>query len=381
MGLLTNTSKTKAETCIDGKIRTRLSADSYYRSRAGFATQKEWESRRVECDICGADLSAASLSSHLMTQHDVYRSKVIDKDLVVEREPVVYTATTSGADGKLHCPVPGCVGEAYDRWNLRRHFCDRHPMDLVSTPGEGVYPQCESCGMQTNPTVLNAGHPATKLCREGTERKVQRDAAANSARALDVTFTAYDVELERVEVFKYLGRLVAMDDNDVQAVRSNIKKARKCWKMLSRLLRSENMEPRVCGMFYKAVVQAVLLFGSETWVLTPSTMQALCGFHIRSTYRMAREHAPRKDPQSGEWHYPSSALALEEVGLHTIEHYVQVRRQTIAAYIVDRPIFELCMDGRRRQGTIPRTYWWEQPMDLDLARGAFPAPGVADDEY
>ena len=72
--------------------------------------------------------------------------------------------------------------------------------------------------------------------------------------------------------------------------------------------------------------------------------------------------------------------ALEEVGLHTIEHYVQVRRQTIAAYIVDRTIFELCMDGRRRQGTIPRTYWWEQPMDLDLARGAFPAPGVADDE-
>ena len=67
-----------------------------------------------------------------------------------------------------------------------------------------------------------------------------------------------------MEVFKYLGWRVSMDDNDVRAVRSNMKKAPKCWKMLSRLLRSENMEPRACGMFYKAVVQAVLLFGSES---------------------------------------------------------------------------------------------------------------------
>ena len=86
------------------------------------------------------------------------------------------------------------------------------------------------------------------------------------------------------------------------------------------------MEPRVYGMFHKAVVQVVLLFGSETWVLMPSTMQALSDFHIRSTYRIAREHKPTKDPQTGEWHSPLSALVLEEVGLHTMDHYVQVRR-------------------------------------------------------
>jgi hypothetical protein len=36
---------------------------------------------------------------------------------------------------------------------------------------------------------------------------------------------AYGDELERVEVFKYLGRLLAYDDNDAWAVRGNIKKA------------------------------------------------------------------------------------------------------------------------------------------------------------
>jgi len=43
--------------------------------------------------------------------------------------------------------------------------------------------------------------------------------------ALQNTFTAYGKGLERVEVFKYLGRLLAYDDNDSQAVRGNLKKA------------------------------------------------------------------------------------------------------------------------------------------------------------
>ena len=54
---------------------------------------------------------------------------------------------------------------------------------------------------------------------------MQHRAAVNSARSLDHEFSAYGETLERVEVFKYLGRLLAFDDNDVQAVRSNLKKA------------------------------------------------------------------------------------------------------------------------------------------------------------
>ena len=119
--------------------------------------------------------------------------------------------------------------------------------------------------MQTNP--LATGHRNTKICREGHAKKLQHDAAVKSALALRETFTAYGDELDRVEVFKYLLRLLSHDDNDVQAARGNLKKAKKCWARLSRVLRSENASPRVSGMFYKATVQAVqavLLFGSET---------------------------------------------------------------------------------------------------------------------
>ena len=48
-----------------------------------------------------------------------------------------------------------------------------------------------------------------------------------------------------MDVFKYLGRLMAMDDTDPQEIRDNLCKARKVWKMLvHRLLRGETMNPR-----------------------------------------------------------------------------------------------------------------------------------------
>ena len=47
---------------------------------------------------------------------------------------------------------------------------------------------------------------------------------------------------------------------------------------------------------------------------------------------------------------------------------MQVRRQTIANYIVDRPILTFCREGERLRGSSPRQFWWEQPMDLDAAR-------------
>ncbi|EJK64199.1 hypothetical protein THAOC_15091 [Thalassiosira oceanica] len=95
-------------------------------------------------------MSAKSLPSHLESQHGIYRSRVIDRDLVLD--------------------------------------------DLEVMPGG--------------------------------ERKAQYAAAAANARAFEVEFTAYGETLERVEVFKYLGRLMAMDDNDMHAARHNLKKAR-----------------------------------------------------------------------------------------------------------------------------------------------------------
>ncbi len=88
--------------------------------------------------------------------------------------------------------------------------------------------------------------------------------------------------MERVEVFKYLGWLLAYDNNNTHAIWANPAKARKTWAQVSQVLRAENASPKVCGVFYKATIQAVLLFGSETWNLAPSGLKCFEGFHLQA---------------------------------------------------------------------------------------------------
>ena len=68
--------------------------------------------------------------------------------------------------------------------------------------------------MQVNPAAT--GHQATKSCTAMHTARLQREAISDSAVAMDAKVYAYGEELEQVEVFKYLGRLIAFDDNDTQ---------------------------------------------------------------------------------------------------------------------------------------------------------------------
>jgi hypothetical protein len=211
----------------------------------------------------------------------------------------------------------------------------RHPQDLVCILIEGSLPlpQCERCGLQTPVEDLNGGHHHTELCQRGWERKRQHATAVRSQEAIKRSFMAYGEELERVEVFKYLGRLIVYDDADTQAMRSNMRKARGCWARVLRVLRAENVTARTCGMFYKATVQAILLFGSETWSLSPTSVKRLEGFHICAVWRMSGMRPERK--ANGSWSYLRSKDVLEAARMQTIAHYMDVRRQTVANFIVN----------------------------------------------
>ncbi len=57
---------------------------------------------------------------------------------------------------------------------------------------------------------------------------------------------------------------------------------------------------------------------------------------------------------------------MKECGLKTMEEYILICRQTIAVYVATRPILYECRQGKRKRGAIPRRWWWEQPMDLDV---------------
>ena len=61
-------------------------------------------------------------------------------------------------------------------------------------------------------------HQYTKECQVGVERKKEWEAAVMSALALRQQFSIYGDVLERVEVFKYLRRLLAQGDDDIRAI-------------------------------------------------------------------------------------------------------------------------------------------------------------------
>ena len=45
-----------------------------------------------------------------------------------------------------------------------------------------------------------------------------------------------------------------------------------------------------------------------------------------------------------------------------------MRRQTVANFIMNRPIWELSAGAVRRRGSPTQPFWWDQPMDLDLVK-------------
>ena len=50
----------------------------------------------------------------------------------------------------------------------------------------------------------------------------------------------------------------------------NLHKAKNSWERMLQILSLEGEDPKVSGYFLNVVFHAVLMFGAETWVLTPS---------------------------------------------------------------------------------------------------------------
>ena len=69
--------------------------------------------------------------------------------------------------------------------------------------------------------------------------------------------------METVKIFKDMGRVLPAGDDGWPEVAGNLRKARKSWIWMTRILSREGADPKVSGLFFKAVVQAVLLSGAD----------------------------------------------------------------------------------------------------------------------
>ena len=96
----------------------------------------------------------------------------------------------------------------------------------------------------------------------------------------EAAITAYGIPLALITSFKYLGRiLLVAADEDWPEVFKNLWREHKKWARMTRVLSREGADARTLGQIYLAVVQSVMLYGLETWVMTPHIGRVLGGFH------------------------------------------------------------------------------------------------------
>ena len=81
-----------------------------------------------------------------------------------------------------------------------------------------------------------------------------------------------------MEIFKYLGRIATNNDCDTPAIRRNLRRARTRRGRLQKAIAQKAVPVQVAGMFYQAVVAAVLLYGINTWCLSATARRQLDGF-------------------------------------------------------------------------------------------------------
>ena len=108
----------------------------------------------------------------------------------------------------------------------------------------------------------------------------------------------------------------------------------------------------------KAVVQQVLLFGAETWVLTPRMERALNSF-MHGAARQITGRQPRRG-WDGKWFYPSLEGAMKEAGFKEIRTAINNRQNTVAEYISTRPLLDLCEGTNQIWGAMVSRRWWNQ---------------------
>ena len=106
------------------------------------------------------------------------------------------------------------------------------------------------------------------------------------------------------------------------------------------------------------LVQAVMLYGSETWVMTLNIGRVWGGFHYRVAHSMTGRK-PRR-VRDGGWEYTPLEEAMAEAGLQEVDTYVSRHQNTVAKFIATRPIMDLCLAAARSMGSMVSNKWWNQ---------------------
>jgi hypothetical protein len=201
-------------------------------------------------------------------------------------------------------------------------------------------------------------HPNSKDCNSHFEKKNRRQARLDLAYAQRIVFTVDGQPLKKVPLFKHLGRMVSEINSDYPTLYRNLRRAKQKWALLSRVVTKDAVLPWAAAIFYKVIVQTVLLYSCECWTITPTMLKILRGFHHRVIRRITGKVARL---EQGVWIYPPIREALAESNMEPIEVYIQRRQARMVQALALRPMIPL-ITGRETSQCLR---WWEQATVVD----------------
>ena len=135
---------------------------------------------------------------------------------------------------------------------------------------------------------------------------------------------------------------------------------------MRRVLCRDGASPRISGMFYKAVVQSVLLYGSESCVLTDSLIHKLEAFH----HGVARRITGTKASFCRVTSVWSAPPIEEQASLFPIREYLKRRQMKTIEYVATRPIYHEATTTARRLGSSTRRKFWGITLQRDDQLGS-----------
>ena len=251
VGLKMDAAKTKGMIMTGGKISSPISPSAYSRKVTGFGfTSRELGSQKQECDLCSELVMQRNMTNHKKTQKCQLATKERTQQNAPttgnqEPIPAVSTVPTEGIESEMfhlsmpkggwtECPAQECPFTTRSRSRMRQHFRSRHPQDTIIIGKEGQLPQCPKCGLFQHNVDLS--HQATADCRRFTIVWENQKETLIQQAASKTVFTVGDTPIENVDEFKYLGRILAANDQDTAALNHNLQQAQQKWGAIGRIL-------------------------------------------------------------------------------------------------------------------------------------------------
>ena len=138
---------------------------------------------------------------------------------------------------------------------------------------------------------------------------------------------------------------------------NHIRKARRKWNAIGKILKREGANAKMMARFYMTVVQAVLLYGVDSWTVTKANMKRLEAFHHRAVRYMTGNHIRKR--VDGSWEYPNHEELERECGLFQMDTYIRGRRGTLRKYLENegKELLEEAMDSVPPSKTPNKVLW------------------------